>query len=78
MKSFIVNILEDGDEKLFSSFLSKLKNVTVEKIDNSVYNDLNEDEISLLNERIESIETNTAKYVTLDDFKKNIRLKYDL
>lgn len=76
MKSLIVNILDDDQGKVVYKLLSEVKNVTVEELNDSVYEDLSKEDIQVLNDRLADYEKNPGKAISLHEFKENLKSKY--
>ena len=76
MKTLLVNIIDDKKEDAIKNYLSSLKDVSYEDLDDTIYSDLSEDQVVLLNERLEAYEKNPVNIISLVQFKKNLKKKY--
>ncbi|MDP1727323.1 MAG: hypothetical protein Q8M15_11110 [Bacteroidota bacterium] len=78
MKTLLVNIMDESQEATVIEMLNNFKDVNVEKLENSVYPDLTEDQISILNDRIEDYQRNPQNTISLAEFKNHIKEKYGI
>jgi|GEM_PF-6081301 hypothetical protein len=78
MKTLLVNIWDDNQKNIVEQLLNKVEGVSVEEIEDSIYNDLEDEDVVLLNERLIEYESHPEKTISLEDFKNNLKLKYGL
>lgn len=70
--------MDESQEATVIEMLNNFKDVNVEKLENSVYPDLTEDQISILNDRIEDYQRNPQNTISLAEFKNHIKEKYGI
>lgn len=70
--------MDESQEASVLEVLSNFKDISVEKLENSVYPDLTDDQINTLNERIEDYQRNPNNLISNTEFKAFIKEKYGL
>ncbi len=70
--------MDESQEATVIEMLNNFKDVSVEKLENSAYPDLTDDQISILNDRIEDYQRNPNNLISNTEFKAFIKERYGL
>ncbi len=71
--------MDKREEDNVKRTLNALEYVSVEELDNRIYDDLDDEQIDVLNKRMKEYESNPDQStISLSDFKQHIKVKYGL